>query len=177
MCIKGLDKVSLIDYPGKIGPVLFLGGCNLRCRYCQNPDLALDSKELPEISEIEILEFLKKRASLIDGVTISGGEPTLSKNLIPLLKKIKEFELNIKLDSNGFFPELIGKCIDAELVDYVAIDVKTSPGKYNELTGRDVDFSKIVDTFNILKNSSIVYEARTVCIPDYVTAKDLHESN
>ena len=173
MNIKGLYKTSLIDFPGRISSVIFTGGCNLSCSYCHNPDLAKDSSSLEKIDETEIFSFLKKRKGIIDGVTITGGEPTLNLGLIPFLEKIKNLKLDIKLDSNALKPNVIKEVLEKELVDYVAIDVKTSPEKYNQLTNRKVDFSKIKETIEILNDSSVDYEIRTTCVPKFVTMEDL----
>ncbi len=172
MNIKGLYKTSLIDFPGRISSVIFTGGCNMKCGYCHNPDLAKNSSSLEVIPEKEILSFLKKRKGILDGVTITGGEPTLNKGLIPFLKKIKSLGLDIKLDSNALKPEVINEAIQQNLVDYVAIDIKTSPEKYNDLTKTEVNFSKITETIEILNNNNIDYEVRTTCIPEFVTLED-----
>ena len=129
MNIRGLYKTSLVDYPGKVASTIFLGGCNLRCGYCHNPDLALNSSVLTKIDEEEVLTFLKKRKGLIDGITVSGGEPTIEKGLIPFLEKVKSLKLLVKIDTNGFLPHIISECIEKQLVDYVAVDIKTSPLK------------------------------------------------
>ena len=109
MNIRGIYKTSLIDFPGKISAVLFTGGCNLRCRYCHNPDLACNWQGLELSSNEEAIDLLRKRKNLIDGVTISGGEPTLSKNIDSFIEKIKELRLAVKLDSNGLQPEVISR--------------------------------------------------------------------
>jgi len=175
MSIKGLYKTSLIDFPGRIGPVFFTGGCNLRCKFCHNPDLALDSNDLEVIPLDEAVAFMEKRSKLIDGITITGGEPTLFKELPTLLSEAKKLNLDVKLDSNGFFPEKIKELIDLNLVDYFAIDIKTSPKKYPELTQRDVQFSTLLSTINLLKDSNIDFEVRTTCIPEYVEMEDFKE--
>ena len=173
MNIKGLFKTSLVDYPGKVSSVIFIGGCNLSCGYCHNPELALNSPALGKIEDNEVLAFLAKRKGLIDGVTISGGEPAMDRGLIPFLEKVKSLGLFVKLDSNGFFPRVISECIEKQLIDYSAIDVKTSPEKYPLLTGKDVSFREILATLDILKKSSIDYEIRTTCVPDFVTVDDI----
>ncbi len=173
MNIRGIYKTSLIDYPGKISTVLFTGGCNLRCRYCHNPDLACNWQEMHHSSDEDTLDLLRKRKNLIDGVTISGGEPTLSKNLFSFMEKIKELQLAVKLDSNGLQPEVIKDLTAGGLLDYAAIDIKTSPEKYRSLTNSDVDFSRIARSIDILRDSGIDYEVRTTCVPAYVTMDDL----
>jgi len=173
MNIRGIYKTSLIDYPGKISAVLFTGGCNLRCRYCHNPDLAGNWQEMPHSSNEDTLDLLRKRKNLIDGVTISGGEPTLSKDLFSFVEKIKELQLAVKLDSNGLQPEVLKDLTAGGLLDYAAIDIKTSPEKYRVLTDSDVDFSRIARSIDILRDSGIDYEVRTTCVPAYVTMEDL----
>jgi pyruvate formate lyase activating enzyme len=173
MNIRGIYKTSLIDYPGKISAVLFTGGCNLRCRYCHNPDLACNWQDMPQSSDEDTLDLLRKRKNLIDGVTISGGEPTLSKDLFSFMEKIKELQLAVKLDSNGLQPEVLRDLIAGGLLDYAAIDIKTSPEKYRLLTNSDVDFNRVAESIDILRTSGIDYEVRTTCVPAYVTMEDL----
>ena len=173
MNIRGLFKTSLVDYPGKVSAVIFTGGCNLRCGYCHNPDLALNNPALERIDDTEVLDFLKKREKLLDGVTISGGEPAMDRGLIPFLEKLRPLGLSIKLDTNGFFPRVISDCIEKRLLDYVALDIKTSPEKYPSLTCREVSFSDILPTLEILKKSRIDYEIRTTCVPGFATAEDI----
>jgi len=173
MNIRGLFKTSLVDYPGKISSVIFIGGCNLRCGYCHNPELALNNPALEMIDDAEVLAYLKKRKGLIDGITISGGEPAMDRGLIPFLGSIKSLGLSVKLDTNGFFPRVVSECIEKGLIDYAAVDVKTSPEKYPTLTARDVNFTDVLSTLTILKGSSIDYEIRTTCVPGYVTVEDI----
>ncbi|HDD35204.1 MAG TPA: anaerobic ribonucleoside-triphosphate reductase activating protein, partial [Candidatus Desulfofervidus auxilii] len=120
--IKGFQKTSLIDYPGKICSVLFLPGCNYRCPFCQNPDLIENPDKLPDIEEGYILSFLKKRKGLVDGVCITGGEPTIHKELPSFIKKIKDLGFLVKLDTNGSNPEMVEHLIKNKLLDYVAMD-------------------------------------------------------
>jgi pyruvate formate lyase activating enzyme len=174
MNIKGIHKTSLIDYPGKISSILFTGGCNLRCKFCHNPELACNSCELHSYSNDEAIDFLRQRKGLIDGITISGGEPTLSRNLGAFINKIRDLKLNVKLDTNGLNPLVVTRLLEEKLVDYIAIDIKTSPEKYDFLAGCRVDFSKIVSTIDAVRMSGIDYELRTTCIPLYVTLDDFH---
>lgn len=174
MNIRGLYKTSLIDFPGKISSVLFTGGCNLRCGYCHNPDMVLGNSD-PDISEDYIFEFLSGRKKLIDGVTVTGGEPTLHPDLSDFLKKIKDMGFLVKLDTNGFSPAVIDAVIREGLVDYIALDVKSSPEKYPSVTGKNLPFATVLETINILKNSGIDFELRTTCIPRLVTLEDISE--
>lgn len=173
MNIKGLFKTSLVDYPGKVSSVIFTGGCNLRCGYCHNPELALNSPSLEKIEDNEVLAFLEKRKGLIDGVTVSGGEPAMDRGLILFLTSVKSLGLSVKLDTNGFFPRVVSDCLEKKLIDYVALDVKTSPEKYKLLTARDVSFSEVISTLDILKSSGIDYEIRTTCVPGFATVDDI----
>ncbi len=170
--IRGIHKSSLIDFPGKISAVLFSGGCNLRCRYCHNPVLVSNDSTLPRIPDDEIIAFLDKRKNLLDGVVLTGGEPTLEKDLSAFISGIKELSLAVKLDTNGLRPEVLKELLLNEMPDYVAVDIKTSPSRYKDLTGVDVSFSDIVRTVDILRNSGVDYELRTTCVPGYVTDDD-----
>lgn len=175
MNIRGIDKTSLIDFPGRICTILFCGGCNLLCGFCHNPELVRNSHELTHISNEDALAFLTKRLKLIDGVTLSGGEPTLSHSLLPFVASIKTLPLQVKLDTNGLNPRAVKNCIDEGLLDYVALDIKTSPEKYEVLTGVPVDFSRIITTLEILKSSGIDYEVRTTCVPGFAGLEDFRK--
>lgn len=175
MNLKGLHKTSLIDFPGKISTILFTGGCNFSCHYCHNPELAANAPSLPIISNADAINFINKRRHLIDGVTISGGEPTLATNLIPFLKEIKEMDLAIKLDSNGSKPDIIKTLIDNSLVNYFAIDMKTSPSRYKELTDSKIEFSSVIQSINLIKESGLDYEIRTTCYPLFVSLNEMEE--
>lgn len=172
MNIKGIHKTSLIDYPGKICSILFTGGCNLRCRYCYNPDLACNNCSLETFTNEETISFVERRKNLIDGISISGGEPTLAKNIDTFIKSVKDISLSVKIDTNGSNPEVIRRLIGKGLLDYVAIDVKTSPDKYEMLTGAQFAFSDVVKTITIVQDAGVDYEIRTTCIPFYVTLDD-----
>jgi pyruvate formate lyase activating enzyme len=172
MEIKGLRKTSLVDYPGKLSTVIFFGGCNFLCGFCQNPDLVSGGGKQEIYPADEVLELLKERSSLIDSVVITGGEPTISKGIELFLKKIKEIHLLVKIDTNGSNPEIIKKFLDLKLVDYAAIDIKTSPEKYSLAAGVNTDFAVIKETIKLVKKSGIDYELRTTCVPSFVTLDD-----
>lgn len=190
MIIGGLQKLSLIDYPDKLACTVFCIGCNFRCPFCYNPELVLPTKikSWPKISEKEFFEFLIKRKALLQGVCIGGGEPTINKDLPEFVKKIKKIGYLVKLDTNGSNPEMIGKLIDAQLVDYIAMDVKAPPTKYAEATGIDsymafndmrLDFwqqriiENIEKSIELLKQGKIDYEFRTTIVPNLLTKKDI----
>jgi len=173
MNIRGLFKTSLVDFPGRISSVIFTGGCNLRCGYCHNPGLAFNSPDLEKIDDETVFSFLEKRKGLIDGITVSGGEPTIDSGLIPFLQRVRPMGLQIKLDTNGFFPEIVESCIQDGLVDYVALDIKTSPDKYPSLTGRDLSFTPILATVDLLRQLQVDHEIRTTCVPGFVTLEDI----
>ncbi len=173
MLIAGFEKLSLIDYPGNICSVIFTGGCNFRCPFCHNPELVVRTKQ--PLEEEKILYELKKRKKFIDGVCISGGEPTLHKNLKCLIKKIKALGLKVKLDTNGTNPPILKELLDEGLVDYVAMDVKTSPEKYETATGVNVNMKKIEQSIKIIIESGVEHEFRTTMIPGIVDMKDVAE--
>ncbi|MCX8124170.1 MAG: anaerobic ribonucleoside-triphosphate reductase activating protein [Spirochaetes bacterium] len=174
MNIRGIQKTSLIDYPQVISTVLFTGGCNLQCLYCHNPSLACNDCNLNQYSNNEVLELLQKRKNLIGGVVLTGGEPTLGKGIVPFLENVKEIGLKVKLDTNGFQPKVLQKLASRKLLDYVAIDIKTSPEKYPSLTKTKLPFDLILESIALLKEYNIVFELRTTCVPGYVTLEDFH---
>ena len=168
MKFSGIQKTSLIDYPNHIASVLFTPGCNLRCPYCHNWRLVLEPKP-PFLQEKTVLEILVSRKKYVDAVVITGGEPTLHKELPKFLKKLKDEGFAVKLDTNGFYPQVLEECLS--YVDYVALDVKTSIDKYTHLGAKDVtDFLRTVD---MLKQGKIEYEFRTTVVPDFVNAEDI----
>lgn len=173
MNIRGVYKTSLIDFPGRISTIVFSGGCNLRCGYCYNRDLVFNSEQLGIFSNSDIIDLLKSRKRMIDAVVLSGGEPTLSHDIASFTSEIKNMGFSIKLDTNGLNPSVVEDLVSKKLVDYVAVDIKTSPEKYSDLAKVDVDFIKIISTVEILKNSGIDYELRSTIIPGYLDRGDL----
>src|SRR3989344_4958290 len=153
MLIGGLQKLTLIDFPGKVACTVFLSGCNFRCPFCYSPELVLPGqiKNRPGISEKEFFDFLKERKNLLEGIVICGGEPTSDKKLPVFLKKIKKMGFFVKLDTNGSNPEMLKKLIDKKLIDYVAMDIKGPKGKYSQIAGTKIDIEKIQKSINILK--------------------------
>ncbi len=173
--IKGLQPLTLIDYPGKVACTVFLGGCNFRCPFCYNIDLVLRPKKLHSIPEEEFFNFLKKRKGWLDGVCIGGGEPTIYADLPIFISKIKSLGFLVKLDTNGSNPEMIKRLLRKKLLDYIAMDIKTrlNPKKYSEAVGVKADIEKIKKSITIIKKSKIDYEFRTTCIPKLVSKEDL----
>lgn len=170
--IKGVQKVSLIDYPGKISSIVFLNKCNMRCPYCHNPELVFNNdsqEEFPDISVEEFMSFLDTKKKWIDGVSICGGEPTLHSGLPEFMKKIKEKGLSVKLDTNGTNPSMLKNLIDEKLVDYVAMDVKNSQERYEETTKTKANIDKIKESIRLIiesgKKGLIDYELRATVLP------------
>jgi pyruvate formate lyase activating enzyme len=168
MKFSGLQKISLIDYPNKVASVLFTPGCNLRCPFCHNWRIAVDPKP-PFLQETVALELLEARKKYVDAVVVTGGEPTMHKELPKFLAKLKERGFMVKLDTNGFYPEVLEECLP--YVDYVALDVKTSLEKYKQLGTKDT--AGLMRTVEILKTGKVPYEFRTTAVPEFVTAEDV----
>lgn len=173
MKIAGFRKTSLIDYSGNIAAVVFTQGCNFRCPYCHNPELIASISEVDqEYMDLDYLwDLLQKREDLLDGVVITGGEPTLQQDLIQFCKKIKSFGMKVKLDTNGSRFEVLKKLVVEQLVDYVAMDIKSSLRKkdYNEVTGvkNSGYLDNIRESIDLLITSEIEYEFRTTVVPGY----------
>lgn len=161
MLIAGLQKLTLLDYPGKTACTIFSHGCNFRCPFCHNA-LLVTEKTGDLISEDELFSFLKKRTGILDGVCITGGEPTLQKDLIPFIKKIKAMGFLVKLDTNGYRPDVLKEILSQKLADYIAMDIKASPEKYSQATGlRECDASLVLESISMLEKSSTEHEFRT----------------
>ena len=174
MKISGLQKLTLLDYPGKMAAIIFIAGCNFLCPFCHNSDLVVAPKDSPEISQEEIFSFLNKRKGILDGIVISGGEPLLYEETIDLIKRIKDLGYSVKLDTNGSFPERLKEVIDKGLVDYVAMDIKNCKEKYAKTIGKEsFDISKIERSVEILKNGKIPYEFRTTIVHELHTPQDI----
>ncbi len=175
MQIRGWVRTSLIDYPGKIATVLFTSGCNFRCPYCQNSELVLRPESLPQIAPAEVFQFLTRRRGLIDGVVITGGEPTLQKGLDDFLRKIKELGLAAKLDTNGYHPQILRDLLEQRLLDYVAMDIKAPLAKYPLAAGVPVDGQRIEESVRLILSSGIDHEFRTTVVPGIVAPEDVEE--
>ena len=170
MYLGGLQKSSLIDYPGKLSSVIFFTGCNFDCPYCHNPELAKGCVACPaDLTAAHICDFLKQRQGFLDGVVVSGGEPTLQPDLPDLCKKIKGFGYPVKLDTNGSRPKVLEQLIDARLVDYIAMDLKTDPMLYSSCIKANCNPDPLLASIRILMESGIDYEFRTTCVKPIVT--------
>ena len=174
MNIAGISKISLSDYKNKVATVIFTSGCNFRCDFCHNSSLVDGNASL--VNEEEIFSYLAKRVGIIDGVVISGGEPTLQEDLIDFIKKIKQLGYEIKLDTNGSKYEVCKKLIDEKLIDYVAMDIKNGPSYYSDIIKiKDIYIFNIKKTVDLLINSGIDYEFRTTLVKEYFTKESILE--
>lgn len=173
MNFVGINKLSLLDYPGKISCILYTSGCNMRCPFCHN-GLTLLSNDNEEIPFEDILSFLKKRVGILEGVVISGGEPTLLHDLKEKIKAIKDLGFLVKLDTNGTNPEIMLDLINNKLIDYVAMDIKNTIDKYPITCGNpNIDTDKILKSIEILKSNIVDYEFRTTLIDEFHNEVDM----
>ena len=168
MIIGGLQKNSLIDFPGKVSCVCFVSGCNFRCPYCHNPDLVHHPGNA-FMDEGAFLAFIRERRGFLDGVVISGGEPTLQKDLPVFVSRIKREGYAVKLDTNGSHPRMIRELVEKGILDYIAMDVKTDPSLYPLYMQREVDPEHILESIKLVMASGIPYEFRTTCVKPLVT--------
>ena len=171
MLLGGLQKNSLIDYPGKVSCVLFVSGCNFDCPYCHNPDLVKGSSQPRSSLDVTAAyDFLEARKGFLDGVVISGGEPTLQTGLAGLCERIKHMGYPVKLDTNGSRPQVITQLIDNGLVDYIAMDIKTDVFHYSPVTKSPIDPDDLFTSIQIIMGSTLAYEFRTTCVKPLVNA-------
>ena len=175
MKIQGLQKMTLLDFPGRVACTVFLGGCDFRCPFCHNFELV--TGPLPEtVSEEEFFAFLDKRRGLLDGVAITGGEPCLRNDLPEFVARIRKAGFAVKLDTNGYHPQMLGRLLDAGLLDYVAMDVKNSPDKYARTAGLEsIDLSRIGESIALLLNAGTSCEFRTTVVRELHGAQDFEE--
>ncbi len=174
--ICGLNKTTLLDYPGKVAATIFLGSCNFRCPFCHNSSLVLHAGKEPEISQEEVLSFLKKRRGILEGVCITGGEPTLSPELDEFLEKIRALGYSIKLDTNGSRPSVIKDLVQRGLVDKIAMDIKACPENYGTLSGLQYpNLEPIQESVDFLMKEPVDYEFRTTVVKELHTEKDFLE--
>ena len=176
MNICGYQKTTLLDYPGHVAATIFTGGCNFRCPFCHNSDLVVNSTMSPCISQEEIFAFLKKRKNVLSGICITGGEPTLQTNLSEFIKKVRSLGYKIKLDTNGYRPDVISSLLEDNLLDYIAMDIKAGLSNYAKVSGiPNLDTSKIKESISIIENSGIDYEFRTTVVKELHSQEDFLE--
>jgi pyruvate formate lyase activating enzyme len=172
--IKGFLGTSLIDYPGKVAAVVFLSGCNLRCPYCHNSALVREDEILEDLAFKELIESLQRRRKLLEGIAITGGEPTLHPQLAGLLRGLRETGLSLKLDTNGLRPEVLSELLRERLVDYVAVDMKLDPDRYFSQLGGPRDSAEcLAATVELLRTHDVDHEYRTTCVPGLVGEEDI----
>lgn len=176
MKILGFQKMTLLDYPGKVACTIFTGGCNFRCPFCHNALLVTQMQDAQEYTAEEILTFLRKRQGVLDGVCITGGEPLMNKDIFEFASQIKEMGYSIKLDTNGSYPDRLRKMIDDKLCDYVAMDIKNCKEKYPLTAGVEgLDVALIDKSVQILLENNVDYEFRTTVVKEYHTVEDMEK--
>jgi len=172
MKIGGFQKTTLLDFPGRVAAIVFTSGCNYRCPFCHNASLALGEGEA--VGEEEIFDYIKLRKGILDGISVSGGEPCLQRGLIPFLRRIREFGLAIKLDTNGTAPDILSEIIGLGLVDYIAMDIKGDPEKYERYVGTEkTEIERVRESVRIIMSSGVDYEFRTTVVKELHTAEDI----
>ena len=167
MEFQGINKLSLLDYPGKIAAILYIDKCNFRCEYCHNWNTLIACDDNKDLIFNDILSFLKKRVGILDGVVISGGEPTLMLNLEEKIRAIRELGYSIKLDTNGTHPEVIKDLVSKGLIDYIAMDIKSSLDDYHRFCNNDNLIEKVKESIELLKSGIVDYEFRMTLIAEY----------
>jgi pyruvate formate lyase activating enzyme len=173
MKIGGLQKFSLIDYPGQLSAIIFTQGCNMRCSYCHNPELVDASFFGEEIADQEVLSFLKKRVDQLGGVVVTGGEPTIQPDLVSFLEKIKKMGFMVKLDTNGSCPDVLMELISKKLIDYYAMDIKAPMKNYSLISGSEVDADKIQESIALIMGSFQPHEFRTTIVSGQLGREDI----
>ena len=173
MKIVGIQKLTLLDYPGKVACTVFLNGCNFRCPYCHNAEL-LEQDAQPVMTPEDLLAFLKKRQGILEGVCITGGEPTIHPQLPALIRTVRDLGYSVKLDTNGFRPDVLRTLLTEELVDYVAMDLKNGPDAYGETVGlKQFDPARIRESISLLLDSGIKFEFRTTVVKPFHSGESL----
>lgn len=176
MLISGLQKLTLLDYPGRVACTVFTGGCNFRCPFCHNAPLVLPERLARDSSEEAVLAFLRKRRGVLDGVAVTGGEPLLHRDIGAFLEKVKALGFSVKLDTNGSFPDRLRALVSAGLVDRVAMDVKNSPALYEKTAGAAVDMAAIERSRDFLLSGAVDYEFRTTVVKGLHTKESLMDA-
>lgn len=179
MVIGGFEKLSLLDYPDHLAAIIFTKACNFRCHFCYNPQLVLTDKSQNKegfvLDEQGLLSFLESRRGKLDGVVISGGEPTLQPDLMDFIRKVKDMGYDIKLDTNGSNPEVLQSLLVARLIDYIAMDIKSGPTNYERVINVPLDYKKIEKSVKMIMTSGLPYEFRTTLVPGLIAEDDLVE--
>lgn len=176
MKFNGFQKLTLLDYPGKVACTLFTAGCNLRCPFCHNASLVTHIDNVVSYDEDEILDFLRKRQGILEGVCITGGEPLMQSGITEFIKKVKELGFSVKLDTNGTFPEKLTMLAESKLIDYVAMDIKNCKEKYAVTSGiTDLNIGNIEKSVEFLLSGKIPYEFRTTVVAEFHTPQDIGE--
>ncbi len=174
MKILGMEKLSLVDFDNHIAATVFTGGCNFRCPYCHNAPLVLDPAGQGALSEEYIFDYLKKRKGVLQGVAITGGEPTLMPDLKEFILKVRELGYEVKLDSNGTRPDVLASFIEEKIVDYIAMDIKNSKERYAETVDvENFDLSPVEESVKLLKKGNVEYEFRTTLVKEFISADDI----
>lgn len=177
MRIDGLQKMTLLDFPGKVACTVFTGGCNFRCPFCHNALLVTELSENPDYSVDEILAFLKKRSGLLDGVAITGGEPLINPDIGDFIRSIRRLGYSVKLDTNGSYPDRLKSLVAEGLIDYVAMDIKNCREKYEETVGlKSLELSRIEESVDFLKSGAVDYEFRTTVVKEFHTVEDIRSA-
>ncbi len=174
MNIQGFQKLTLLDYPSKVACTVFTGGCNLRCPFCHNASLVCNPNEYQSAEE-DVLDYLSKRQGVLDGVCITGGEPLLQPDLIEFIKKVKAMGYLVKLDTNGSLPEKLKAVIDSRLVDYIAMDIKSSRAGYSKAIGLSADIGLFEKSVRLIKDSEIPHEFRTTAVNEIHSESDFED--
>jgi len=173
MRIGGFQKLTLVDFPGLVAATVFTQGCNFRCGYCHNPGLVLPELFGQPLLPEQVFEFLNGRQGKIEGVVITGGEPTLQKGLGDFITRIKGMGFAVKLDTNGSHPEVLSSLFELDLLDYIAMDIKSSLAKYAQVTGISCDTTKIQESIDLIINSGVPYQFRTTLVKGFCSDEDL----
>lgn len=175
MKIGGLQKLSLVDYPGHTSIAMFTIGCNMRCGYCHNPELVLPERFADVIPEEDIFTFLQSRVGKVEGVVVSGGEPTMHADLPDFLARIKDLGFLVKLDTNGTHPNMLKRMISDEVLDFVAMDIKATMERYQEVVARAIDTEDILESIRVIKSSGVDHEFRSTLVKSQISPSDLDE--
>ena len=174
MQIHGFNKTTLLDYPKHLAATVFLGGCNMRCPFCHNAALVINPNSQPSISSEDVLSYLKKRRGILEGVCVTGGEPTLYPELPDFINQIKSLGFKVKLDTNGTNPSMLRSLVGKGMLDYVAMDIKNAPEKYAQSSGvTALSLQHINESVTFLLTEPVEYEFRTTIVKELHTAQDM----